>query len=80
MVHFILKLAHTLRATRFIFMNLDPEKSFMYPPGTIHRFCAERGDVRLVEASTTEINDIVRLEDDYKRITDHPEPFKSSEK
>ena len=60
--------------------ELGPGEVFHVPPGTIHRFCAERGDVRLVETSTTEINDIVRLEDDYKRITDHPEPFKSSEK
>jgi mannose-6-phosphate isomerase-like protein (cupin superfamily) len=39
-------------------------------PGTIHRFCAEETDVRLVEVSTSEIQDVVRLEDDYRRITD----------
>tara|TARA_R110000824_G_scaffold12546_1_gene55148 strand:- start:32 stop:430 length:399 start_codon:yes stop_codon:yes gene_type:complete len=49
-------------------------------PGTVHRFCADQGDVRLAETSTTEIDDVVRLEDDYKRIVDHPEPLRSSEK
>ncbi|HHZ94744.1 MAG TPA: cupin [Flavobacteriales bacterium] len=36
-------------------------------PGTIHRFCAELGDVSLLEVSTPEINDVVRMEDDYDR-------------
>ena len=49
-------------------------------PGTIHRFCAEESDVRLVEVSTTEINDVVRLEDDYLRVTDIPEPLPRSGK
>ena len=37
-------------------------------PGTIHRLCAEEGDVRVIEASSPEYHDFVRLEDDYKRI------------
>lgn len=36
-------------------------------PGTVHRFCAERGDVQLIEVSTPELSDVVRLEDDYVR-------------
>ena len=36
-------------------------------PGVIHRFCAEAGDVILIEVSTPEINDVVRLQDDYDR-------------
>ena len=43
---------------------------FHVRPGTVHRFCAEETDVRLVEVSTAEISDVVRLEDDYRRI-DH---------
>ncbi len=37
-------------------------------PGTIHRFSAphDKG-VTLIEVSTPEINDVVRLEDDYNR-------------
>tara|TARA_R110002110_G_scaffold54972_4_gene157221 strand:+ start:1117 stop:1515 length:399 start_codon:yes stop_codon:yes gene_type:complete len=53
---------------------------FHVTPGTIHRFCAEGGDVRLVEVSTAEISDVVRLEDDYRRITDIPQPPPSSGK
>ncbi len=41
---------------------------FHVRPGTIHRFCAEETDVRLIEVSTAEIQDVVRLEDDYRRI------------
>ena len=36
-------------------------------PGTVHRFCAKDTDVELLEVSTPEINDVVRLSDDYTR-------------
>lgn len=36
-------------------------------PLTIHRFCAESNDVVLAEVSTPEIDDVIRLDDDYKR-------------
>jgi hypothetical protein len=35
---------------------------------TVHRFCATSEDVVLVEVSTPELDDVVRLEDDYNRI------------
>ena len=35
--------------------------------GTIHRFCADQGDVRLVEVSTPHLDDVVRLQDKYAR-------------
>lgn len=38
-------------------------------PGVVHRFCApERKSVTLIEVSTPEIDDVIRLEDDYKRV------------
>jgi D-beta-D-heptose 7-phosphate kinase/D-beta-D-heptose 1-phosphate adenosyltransferase len=38
------------------------------PPNTIHRFAATEGsDVLLVEVSTIELDDVVRVEDDYNR-------------
>lgn len=37
------------------------------PPRTVHRFHARTGRVTLVEVSTPEISDIVRLSDDYGR-------------
>ena len=46
---------------------LQPGESFHVLPGTIHRFCADAVDVRLVEVSTPELDDVVRLEDKYAR-------------
>ncbi len=40
---------------------------FDVTPGTVHRFCARAGDVRLVEVSTPELDDVVRLQDKYRR-------------
>ena len=36
-------------------------------PGTVHRFCAPSGGCTLIEVSTPEIDDVVRLQDDYGR-------------
>lgn len=36
-------------------------------PRTVHRFCATDEDVSIIEVSTPEIDDVVRLEDDYAR-------------
>jgi quercetin dioxygenase-like cupin family protein len=59
---------------RVIRHHMRPGDIFHVPPGTIHRFCAEESDVRLVEVSTAEITDVVRLEDDYRRIDPHNMP------
>ena len=48
-------------------VDLKEGQSFHVTPGTIHRFCAPHGDVRLAEVSTPELYDVVRLEDDYSR-------------
>jgi quercetin dioxygenase-like cupin family protein len=37
------------------------------PTGTVHRFTAPYEDVRLLEVSTPQVHDVVRLEDDYGR-------------
>ena len=57
---------------------MSPGEIFHVTPGTIHRFCAEEGDVRLVEVSSHQTEDVVRLEDDYRRIEDFPEPLPES--
>ena len=55
---------------------LEPQQSYHIPPRTIHRFCATAGgDVRLVEASTPELDDVVRLQDDYDRRTAQDVPI-----
>ena len=46
---------------------LDHGQSFHITPNTIHRFCAWKDDVMLFEVSTSELKDVVRLEDDYNR-------------
>ena len=47
--------------------DLEKGQSFHIAPGTVHRFCAPYGDVELAEVSTPELDDVVRLEDDYNR-------------
>lgn len=42
--------------------------SFLHVPiNVIHRVSATDSDVEIVETSTTELDDIVRIEDDYSR-------------
>lgn len=36
-------------------------------PGQVHRFGANETNVELIEVSTPELDDVVRLEDDYSR-------------
>ncbi|TPW21817.1 MAG: cupin [Elusimicrobia bacterium] len=44
-----------------------PGSVTVIPAGTLHRFEAPFGRVTLLEVSTPEVWDVVRLEDDYKR-------------
>ena len=44
-----------------------PGQSLHVAPNQIHRFGANEVAVELVEVSTPHLNDVVRLEDDYKR-------------
>jgi len=48
-------------------LNLGKGENFHITPGLIHRFCAPYGDVEIMEVSTPHLNDVVRMEDDYKR-------------
>ncbi len=36
-------------------------------PGTVHRFCASPEGCTLIEVSTPELDDVIRIEDDYGR-------------
>lgn len=49
------------------FTDLDPGGIYHVTPKTIHRFGASNNAVHLIEISTPELNDVVRLADDYKR-------------
>ncbi len=44
-----------------------PGMAVAIPPKTVHRFCAPYGRVTILEASTPEVEDVVRLSDDYGR-------------
>tara|TARA_R100001082_G_C4360272_1_gene158972 strand:- start:315 stop:662 length:348 start_codon:yes stop_codon:yes gene_type:complete len=46
---------------------MSPGASRRIEPGTIHRFCAPSDGCTLIEVSTPEIDDVVRLQDDYGR-------------
>ena len=48
---------------------LKQGESYRIKPKTIHRFCAPADSyVELIEVSTPEIDDVVRLQDDYGRV------------
>tara|TARA_B100001094_G_C18186806_1_gene804338 strand:- start:3131 stop:3475 length:345 start_codon:yes stop_codon:yes gene_type:complete len=46
---------------------LNPQDFFHIIPGTIHRFCSIDEDCTLIEVSTKELDDVIRIEDDYGR-------------
>ncbi|MBD1154562.1 cupin [Pelagibacterales bacterium SAG-MED21] len=47
---------------------LKPFESISIKPLTKHRMFAKKSNCTYLESSTTELKDIVRIEDDYKRI------------
>lgn len=49
-------------------LYLDPGETYHVTPRTIHRFGAGiHDDVVIVEVSTPELDDVIRLQDDYSR-------------
>jgi mannose-6-phosphate isomerase-like protein (cupin superfamily) len=63
---FVLKGRLTLRLGAKT-MTGGPGTAFTVPRGVVHRFEARHGRVTLIEVSTTELDDVVRLQDDYGR-------------
>jgi mannose-1-phosphate guanylyltransferase len=47
--------------------TVGPGTAFTIPPNTVHRFEAPKGRVTLIEVSTPELTDVVRIQDDYGR-------------
>lgn len=61
-------LLHLGRGEDARIVELGPGESADIPAGEIHRFEAPNtGDVEIVEIATPEVDDVVRLEDDYNR-------------
>ena len=54
------------QGTEVRMLRMKPGETFHVTPGTIHRMIAVE-DVRVFEVSTPELDDVVRLEDDYGR-------------
>lgn len=52
--------------SELITQDLEPGAVFHTPPGTIHRMVAY-DDLHYTEASTTELDDVIRLEDSHNR-------------
>ena len=46
---------------------LGPQDTYHIEPGVIHRFCAVKRSCTLIEVSTKELDDVIRIEDDYGR-------------
>ena len=54
-------------ASNMIRVIMHPGTTRRIEPGTIHRFAAPSDGCTLIEVSTPELEDVVRLEDDYGR-------------
>jgi mannose-6-phosphate isomerase-like protein (cupin superfamily) len=54
-------------ADGFNTMIMGPGNCFHCPPGTVHRMRAGDEGCEVAEVSTPELDDIVRLDDDYDR-------------
>lgn len=52
----------------FVSKELLPGEVFHVTPMTVHRFCAVDENVVIVEVSTPELDDVVRLQDDYTNL------------
>jgi len=46
---------------------MTPGRAMAIPPGTVHRFESPFGRATLLEVSTPQADDVVRLQDDYGR-------------
>jgi mannose-6-phosphate isomerase-like protein (cupin superfamily) len=58
---------HVERAEETADLRLGPGETFHVDPGTRHRMYAEGTDCLVVEVSTPELDDVVRLTDRYGR-------------
>lgn len=64
--HLELHIGHSLDNIEI--KHLLPGEKIRIIPGVIHRFCANDIPVKLLEVSSPELTDVVRLSDDFNRI------------
>lgn len=48
--------------------KMKEKETYHIPPGVIHRMSALDGDVEIIEVSTAELDDVVRLADNFGRV------------
>ena len=63
-----LTIMHGTAAERLECTIYAPGQSITLQPGLVHRMQADDGDCVYIEASTPEMDDVVRLDDDYQRV------------
>jgi len=63
----ILRVIYGESVTTLVEKTLMPGETFHVKSGQIHRFCADERPVVLIEVSTPELDDVVRISDDYSR-------------
>ena len=61
-------------------VNLTEGMTYLMPANVIHRLCAGPEGATLLDLSPGGCSDSVRLEDDYRRVTDVPDRAPQSEK
>jgi mannose-6-phosphate isomerase-like protein (cupin superfamily) len=49
-------------------LSLKEKESYYIKPMAIHRFSSPECDSILIEVSTSQLNDVIRIEDDYGRV------------
>lgn len=59
-------------------ITMENRKSYLIVPNQIHRFSAGEADCEIMESSTPEKGNTVRLEDDYKRGIETDDDRKTS--
>ena len=62
----VLKITHGVSQDDLEFVILNADDTFVCEPGHIHRMTGEE-DCFYLEASTPEMNDVIRLKDNYGR-------------
>lgn len=58
---------HKLKNTTPKLIKLNPGETFHVKPFVTHRFIANETNVELIEVSTHQLDDVVRISDDYGR-------------
>ena len=68
MMGLVLVKNHGTADERRLVHQLTEGDTFHIHPGVVHRYMSLGEHVEIIEVSTTELDDVVRLEDDYERV------------